>query len=463
MSKRKSVFKKPSTEVENIPQNNMIAPEQTNGNPNIIVNRISMVAVDRTTKDIETWRSAHRVAESIYYPMRSRLYDLYMDVVLDGHLSGLMTKRIDSVLNKRLRFVDKNGEEIEEINDLINTSEFRTQNKELLLSVFWGVTGLEYIPAMEFTCKSIPRKHIKPEKKVIAHFQNDYDGTPYENLSNIWVVGEDRDLGLLLKAAFYVLLKKGNFGDWANYIEIFGQPLIVTKYDAYDQKTKEQLTAAIDNIGNTMRLAIPKQAEFDVIDGKTSNANGDLQDKFKEACNQELSVLILGNTETTKSSKSSGYAQSNTHGKEQTEIIKSDVQLLLGWLNSKKFLSILQSYGLPVEGGKFLIEEIMDVDQQKTRAEVLKILKTDLQLPIDDEDIYEEFGIAKPDNYDEIKAQQHQQHEDEETEIEEVKENGKAPQQKKPINPKKVKPKNLTAWQNFMAYMSDFFDPAHKG
>ena len=75
------------------------------------------------------------------------------------------------------------------------------------------------------------------------------DGIPYENISNIFVIGEARELGELLKCAFYVLLKKGDFSDWANYIEIFGMPMIVTKYDTYDEKTKAQLTKMMEEAG----------------------------------------------------------------------------------------------------------------------------------------------------------------------------------------------------------------------
>ena len=70
----------------------------------IIINELNIRSVDRSRKDISTWRGALLSAESVYYPNRSRLYDLYEDVILDGHLSGVIAKRIDAVLNKELSF-----------------------------------------------------------------------------------------------------------------------------------------------------------------------------------------------------------------------------------------------------------------------------------------------------------------------------------------------------------------------
>lgn len=70
----------------------------------IIINELNVRSADRGKKDISYWRGALSGAESVYYPNRSRLYDLYEDVILDGHLSGVIAKRIDAVLNKELHF-----------------------------------------------------------------------------------------------------------------------------------------------------------------------------------------------------------------------------------------------------------------------------------------------------------------------------------------------------------------------
>jgi hypothetical protein len=70
----------------------------------IVINELNIRAADRGRKDIQTWRGALISAESIRYPNRTRLYDLYEDVMLDGHLSGVIAKRIDAILNKEIFF-----------------------------------------------------------------------------------------------------------------------------------------------------------------------------------------------------------------------------------------------------------------------------------------------------------------------------------------------------------------------
>lgn len=401
MPKENSNKKTSASVAGSIPVNSVKAPEQTT--EPFIINNIILRNVDRTPKDVGHWREAHKSAESIYYPNRTRLYDLYMDVRLDGFLCGIINKRIDAVINKRFRFVNSKNEEVEDICRLVETNEFRSLIKAIMESIFWGISAFEFIPGDTFQFKEIPRKHIKPERKVIAVNQTDYDGIPYEDLSNVLVIGGERDLGLLLQCSFYALLKKGSFSDWAAYIEIFGQPMMVTKYDSFDEKTKMQLTKMMEDAGAALKMTIPKQADFEILDAKTSNGNGDLQKQFVDSCNEEMSIIILGNTETTTSSKSSGYAQSKTHQQQQFEVTKSDLLFIRALLNTDKFLSIVKSYGFQVEGGKFSVEEDVDVNNLLIRSQIDATLANDIKLPINDDYYYENYGIDKPDNYDELK------------------------------------------------------------
>lgn len=196
-------------------------------------------------------------------------------------------------------------------------------------------------------------------------------------------------------------MKNGNFGDWAQYVEIFGQPVRIMEYDAYDTKTKEELRKIMNEAGNSLAMMIPKQASFQMLDGKQSNGDGQLQLTFKDACNEEMAIAILGNTETTSSSTGSGYAQSKEHGEQQDEITASDLIFVENCLNSEKFLSILKSYGFPVDGGEFEYDLPISMAKLKERLEI--DLKVSDKVPVADDYWYETYRIPKPDNYDELR------------------------------------------------------------
>jgi phage gp29-like protein len=456
-TKRNKPFKKSSASVAvTKAANTAKAPEQTN--EPLVINNFVLQNTDRTPKDVGNWRDAHKAAESIYYPNRSRYYDLLKDVELDGHLSGIWSRRVSAAVNKKYVFVDADKKPVDDINLLVKSLEFRDMMKSIMTSISHGIVGFEFVPGEKFCWKEIDRKHIKPEKKVLTINQTDYDGIQYEDIDNIWVVGKERDLGLFLKAAFYVLLKKGNFTDWATYIEIFGQPIMKFLYDTFDEKTKLQITKLMENAASSTRIMLPKQADFDVLDGKTSNGNGDLQDKFKDACNDELSILILTVTETTKASSSSGYAQSNTQSDQQFEVTTDDIQFLTGLLNSDKFLSILASYGYAVEGGSFVMEEPKKAADQLVRVQVLQGLKN-IGLPLDDDEMYEEFGISKPADYDAQKTIQQQAQQPDDFNEEDAPGNKPAKKDKPPKSPEKAK---LNGKEKLMIKFLNFFAPAHK-
>ncbi len=425
---------------------------KTTETPTYVVHDLTLVSPDRSRKDIKSLKAAVEGAEQTYYPNRVSLYDLYHDVyTIDGFLNGIITKRINNVLNKTLKFTNAKGQVDDDITTLISSKKGRDLITQILESKFWGVSGVEFEVGKEFEFSTIPRKHIKPEKGLITKSQYGFDkdsGFEYHDMPFVWVIGDKNDLGLLLPCSMYAVYKRGNFADWAQYVEIFGQPVRIMKYDAYDTQTKTELNKVLNNSGSSLAMMIPKQADFEMMDGKASNGDGKLQNGFKDACNAEMAICILGNTETTTSSTSSGYAQSKEHGKQQDEITKSDLAFVSNMLNHERFINILKSYGLAVEGGKFEYELELDLVALKTRKEIDEFVAT--KVPIGDDYWYETYGIPKPENYEALKK-----------EIEAKNEELKANSQQPIANGSKLKEtKKQNLIDGFLKNLADFFDQA---
>jgi phage gp29-like protein len=244
--------------------------------------------------------------------------------------------------------------------------------------------------------------------------------------------------------------------DWGQYIEIFGMPVRIIKYDAYDEKTKIEVGEILESSGGALAIMVPKQAEFEMLDGKTSNADGKLQETFRQALNDEMSVIILGNTESTTSSKSSGYAQSQTHSAQQLINTKSDLEEVQNFLNSPAFITVCKSYALPVvEGGKFEFEKEIDLDALSTKKDI--DLAVSAKVPIADDYWYETYGIPKPDNYAELRKKMDDQ------KMMELQPQG-PPNNKPPKNKKPGKGmpalSDTNAWNKLRQTLADFFDPA---
>lgn len=370
-----------------------------------VIQDLTLVSPDRNRKDIQNLKNSVTSAESVYYPNRVLLYDLYHDVIsMDGFLKGIIEKRINSVLNKKINFLDKDGNEVEEITKLMRSNEGREVIRKIVEAELWGISGVEFKIGEKLDLEEIPRKHIKPEKGIISRSQygmTETDGFKIDEMPFVWVIGKKNNLGLLLACSMYAIYKRGNWGDWAQYVEIFGQPVRVMYYDAYDTQTKNELKTVLQNSGTALAMMIPKQAEFEMKDGKQTNGDGKLQDAFKEACNKEMAIAILGNTETTSSSTGSGYAQSKEHAEQQDEITASDLINVENTLNSGKFFNILKSYGYDVEDGQFQYELELNLSKLKTRLEIDE--KVSLKVPLADDYWYDTYGIPKPENYAELR------------------------------------------------------------
>jgi hypothetical protein len=432
--------------------------------PTYIINDLTLVAPDRNSKDIKSLKEAVVNAEMVYFPNRTYLYDLYHDIIsMDGFLKGILEKRIKTVLNKKLKFLDASGKEDKALTDLIASNDGRNLITQILESEFWGISGVEFKVGDTFKFDEIPRKHIKPEKGLITRSQygvTEESGFKYEDMPFVWVIGKKNNLGLLLACSMYAVYKRGNFGDWAQYVEIFGQPVRIIYYDAYDTKTKTELKQLLDSSGSSLAMMIPKQAQFEMMDGKTSNGDGKLQESFKNACNEEMAICILGNTETTSSSKSSGYAQAAEHAEQQDEITASDLIFVENMLNSSFFINILKSYGFKVDGGKFGYELEMNLAKLKTRMEIDTFVST--KVPVGDEYWYNTYGIPKPDNYDQLKKEMQYKAN---AIVEAQKPIPESSNKTKESN-KKVKVSNLIDKNNrrlfdkFLNKLADFFDQA---
>jgi len=378
--------------------------KKTKAPANVVINDMTLVAPNRNRKDAANLKASIQRAESIYVPNRTQLYDLYHDILtIDGHLSGIIKKRTDAVKNKRIHYTDKNGKKVDAYNDLIKSKKFRRLITLMMESKYWGISPVQFIVGEKFDFVEIPRKHVRPEKGVITKSQYDYTGTDYTNDKFINVIGDPKDLGVLLQCSLYALYKRSGFGDFAQYVEMFGQPVRIIYYDAYDTQTKNELRKILNESGGSLAMMVPKQAKFEMLDGKTSNGTGELQISLIGACNDEMSIAVVGNTETSKSSKSSGYAQSKTHENQQFEITKSDLAFIEEELNEQWFKDVLAAYGFPVDG-KFEFEKEIDLEKLKVRMEIDKFVAE--KVPVSDDYFYETYAIPKPDNYDELKAKQ---------------------------------------------------------
>ncbi len=367
----------------------------------LLIQNIEIRPVHRTKQDIQDWRIAHQHAEAIT-GNRIDLYDLYNDALLDGFLTRLVAIRILGVTKNRLKYVDSQLKEIPVKNNVIDLLQFKLLREAIQNCKAWGIGVFELINDNgKFRFFDVPKKHINPKEGKILYNQYggagiDYKVPPYNR--TVIQIGRHDDLGYLLSAVAYVLYKRGAIADWANYAQIFGMPFREARYDGFNEVVRIQLEKALEQAASAAWAVLPKDAEFTLHEAKGASGSNELFSTLRKAMNEEMTVLILGATETTVTSSSSGYAQSKTHKETVDEQQHNDMQDELATLNSL-VLPVLIDIGLLPAGGHLIYENSINLNTAEKQIEVAgKVVE--LGLDLNDNQIYEIAGLRKPANYE---------------------------------------------------------------
>ena len=370
-------------------------------NPNILVQNIDIRQINRSSVDIETWRSAIRSAESVLNPTRKQLYELYADMMLDGRLSSAINKRIMAITTTELKFAE-NGKENDVINQVINTEEFAQLQAHILESIFYGYSliNLDFADGMIIP-ELIDRRHVKPEMSIVVRNPGDMNGINYlEPPHTIWTlaVGRKNSLGLILGACQYVIYKRGGFGDWSQFAELFGMPFRIGKYDGYDDTARQKLTTALDEMGSAAYAVIPEGTQIEIPQNYGNAGSNAIYKEMRLACNEEITTMILGQTLTMTQGDKGARSLGEVHKDVEDAIYLNDRKFLLKVLNNR-LKPLLQLHGFPVGNGSFVYPE-QDNIAKKDRLEM--DLKLAGRIPIEDEYFYITYGVPKPANYEQL-------------------------------------------------------------
>lgn len=357
--------------------------------------------------DTADFMAAIRAAENVDYSQRSKLYDLYSDILLDSHLTCVIDKRKNAVLCSDIEF-RRNGKPDDKVNEQIHSPWFNRCIADLLDARFWGFSLLQFYRNGEWVDYDlIPRKHVDPVRRQILRQQTDIIGTPWETYPDLLFVGDEEDLGLLAKAAPWVIYKRNTTADWAQFSEVFGMPIQEYTYETDNEDSRKRALEDANSLGALATFIHGKDTELKLVEAGNKTGSAEVYEKLCERCNNEISKLILGNTLTTESSENGTQALGTVHKKVEDKVAQSDRLYILDILNYD-MADIFTSMGIDTKGGEFCFPEKKDVDMN-TKVSILTQLRSNFQLPVDDDWLYEEFGVEKPKDYEAQKTAQEQQ------------------------------------------------------
>ena len=117
-----------------------------------------------------------------------------------------------------------------------------------------------------------------------------------------------------------------------------------------------------------------------------------------------LYLQIIDIETTAEASDKGTQALGTVHKDVEEKVTLSDRQDILDVLNYD-MADIFAMLGIDTTGGEFCYPEKKLIEPEK-KMSILTQLRTNVNLPVGDDYLYEEFGIEKPANYDELKKRQ---------------------------------------------------------
>ena len=237
----------------------------------VVVNSIVMQAPSRRVYDVGDWRTSLRAADTgrVKY-----LYDLFDDLLIDGVLSDAIDKRVQAVLNADLIFMDARGNEVDEMMELIDTSAWETLLRCIMEKLFFGRTAVEILVGDRFRVFPIKPKYVDLQHERILLDDGGMRSVSYVGDEQLLVLGRPDDFGLLLKAAPYAIWKRGGFGDYAQWIELFGMPQRIGKYNTFDPESRLLLEKAFKEAGSAPYVIAPKETEIEMLERNSDDGAG---------------------------------------------------------------------------------------------------------------------------------------------------------------------------------------------
>lgn len=296
---------------------------------------------------------------------------LYDGLERDGKVGAVLQKRRDAVVGRewQLEAADETPaaqQALEIVQQALDGIPFNLAVGDMLdallkgisvLEVLWEVRGNLVVPAgllprnpQRFTfhdSEAGPQLRLLtkaqrlegeelPARKFILHRHGGKYGDPWGG-------------GLGQRLFWPVFFKRQGVAFWLGALEKFGQPTVVGKYPAgTSEAEQDKLMDALRAIASEAAVGIPEGMVVELLEAKRNGAF-DSYEKLARYMDEEISIIVLGETLSTSVGASGSRALGEVHNEVRLEIAQGDADRLSDTLNSGLIRWITEFNGLPPE------------------------------------------------------------------------------------------------------------------
>ncbi len=356
---------------------------------------ISKVQFDRIKVDILAWRDSLKEAELAWYPHRVKMQRVFIDTVLNGHISACMSKRKDLTLLKGYYIKNVAGEIDEKATELIQKQWFGNILNHVFDAQYFGYSliALNDLINDEFpNIEIIRRWNVSPDRHQLVPLvyslsginfldpnAKDASGNSWMD-STIWIetpsdIGASKcGYGLLYKAAYYEILVRNNTGYNATAMELFGQPTRVGKTTKTDPYERDTFFNALLEMGSNAAILMDSTDEVELMFSPTGSGKNQGYANFEERCERKISKLFFGHDSALDSI--AGKLGSEESAIEAIEDVERKDTIWMKEVVNSHVIPKLQGYGIAIPVGStfcFSNDKEEVEAQRKEDEEIMKI------------------------------------------------------------------------------------------
>lgn len=201
--------------------------------------------------------------------------------------------------------------------------------------------------------------------------------------------------GLARFAMWTFVLKSFTLQDWMAFLEVFGMPLRIGRYDSMaSAEDKRVLLRAVRGLGTDAAAIVPKGMELELVEASGGQGNA-VFGAFAEYLDKQLSKIVLGQTMTTDNGSS--LSQAKIHNEVRLDILKSDARQLAATLNRDLVRPFVAFNFGPQEHYPQIEFPVAEPEDLAKHAEVLGKL-VPLGLKVQMSDVRDRLGYDTPDD-----------------------------------------------------------------
>jgi phage gp29-like protein len=200
--------------------------------------------------------------------------------------------------------------------------------------------------------------------------------------------------GPMRSILFWWLLRSMGRDWWARFLERYGAPFIVGKYDQSDDASRAILTQAFNAATKIFGLVVSNETEVELMEAATSST-GEAFERFVDRCNDEISKLIVGQT-ASSNMKSTGLGSgvSQQHESVRQDLRQFDSKMLGETLRDQLFRPFLLINGLTGAPPRAVWGGLSPDEQESLGDTVSKLSSAGLELTDEGiETVSEQLGI----------------------------------------------------------------------